>query len=269
MEKLTFRAPGQWEPSCETPSDSQWQIDAINEGEGNLKGVDCPKCKNKGFIAFLRDGNICCRDCSCMDARRSLIQMEKSGLKEIIRQMTFEAYRADVSWQKALKAGALSYAQDPTGWLLIGGQSGCGKTHLCTAVCRELLLKGYQVHYTSWRETAARLRALAYDGDAREKELDKMKKAQVLYVDDLYKTGRSLEGKDTPTGADISLAFEIINHRYINRLTTILSTERTPQELVAIDEATGSRIIELCGHHVYSVSRDQSRNYRLRSVVNL
>jgi len=35
-----------------------------------------------------------------------------------------------------------------------------------------------------------------------------------------------------------------INHRYITRLPTLISSERTPMELLEIDEATGSRIIE-------------------------
>jgi len=168
-----------------------------------------------------------------------------------------------------LKQGVQSYAEHPSGWLLIGGQSGCGKTHLCTAVCRQLLLEGKQVHYMSWRETVAQLKGLSLDSTGRSKEMEKLKKSQVLYIDDLYKTGKNNEGSDYPTGTDINLAFEIINHRYINRLTTIISTERTPQELVSIDEATGSRIIELCGSHVYSIGKNQSRNYRLRSVVNL
>ena len=67
----------------------------------------------------------------------------------------------------------------------------------------------------------------------------------------------------------MGLAFEIINYRYINHLPTIVSTEKTPQELVAIDEATGSRIIELAGGNVFSVARDPKRNYRLRGVVTV
>lgn len=83
-----------------------------------------------------------------------------------------------------------------------------------------------------------------------------------MYIDDLFKVGRAADGTSNPTGADVSLAFEIINYRYVNHLPTIVSTEKSPQELVGIDEATGSRIIELAGGNVYSIGRDQRRNYR-------
>ena len=56
---------------------------------------------------------------------------------------------------------------------------------------------------------------------------------------------------------------------YINHLTTIISTEKMPQELVEIDEATGSRIIEMAGGNVYAISRNTSRNYRLRNMVTV
>ena len=67
----------------------------------------------------------------------------------------------------------------------------------------------------------------------------------------------------------MGLAFEIFNYRYNNRLSTIISTEKTPQELVEIDEATGSRIAEMCGKNIYAIRRDPKRNYRLREVMAL
>ena len=35
------------------------------------------------------------------------------------------------------------------------------------------------------------------------------------------------------------------------------------------DEATGSRIVELCGRYIYSIGKSKDKNYRLRSVVDL
>ena len=35
------------------------------------------------------------------------------------------------------------------------------------------------------------------------------------------------------------------------------------------DEATGSRIVELCGRYIYSIGKSKEKNYRLRSVVDL
>ena len=204
-----------------------------------------------------------------MKIRRCVWEMEQSGLKNLIREKTIEAFTATDEWQKAIKAGAVAYADKPSGWLLFCGQPGSGKTHLCTAVCRHRLLTGDEVRYMPWRDKIAEIKAMSLDNERRTEILQGFKTAQILYIDDLYKVGRAADGSSNPTGADIGLAFEIINHRYINHLPTIVSTEKTPQELVEIDEATGSRIIEMAGSNVYSIARDTKRNYRLRGVVTV
>ena len=76
--------------------------------------------------------------------------------------------------------------------------------------------------------------------------IDRFKKAEVLYIDDLFKTGRNPDGSEPkPTAADINAAFEIINYRYNNpALLTIISSELNEDELLDIDEAVGGRIFE-------------------------
>ena len=125
------------------------------------------------------------------------------------------------------------------------------------------------MRYMPWRDKIAELKAMSLDNDRRAEIIHGYKTAQILYIDDLYKVGRAADGSSNPTGADIGLAFEIINHRYINHLSTIISTEKTPQELVEIDEATGSRVIEMAGGNVFSLPRDTKSNYRLRGVVTV
>ena len=270
MEKLNLNPFGLSVQSFDPLALARMKADTINSTPGNLPGYDCPKCRNRGSIAVPKEeGGIYCRECDCMRIRRCIWEMEKSGLKNIIREKTFDAFTATEPWQKAIKAGAAAYAENPAGWLLMCGQSGSGKTHLCTAVCRHRLLAGDEVRYMPWRDAAAEMKALSLDNERRAEILRGFKSAQILYIDDLYKTGKALDGSSNPTGADIGLAFEIINHRYINHLPTIVSTEKTPQELVEIDEATGSRIIEMAGRNVYSIARDTKRNYRLRGVVDV
>ena len=270
MKPLDLSLPGLSAPPYDPAAHARMRAETVNALTGDLTGYDCPKCRNRGVIAFPReDGSIFTRECNCMTIRRCVWEMEKSGLKNSIRAMTFDAYNATEPWQQILKNGARDYAEKPEGWLLLCGQSGCGKTHLCTAVCRQQLYNGQQVRYMPWRDKIATVKALSLDSPQRTLLMDSWKQAQILYIDDLYKTGRGPEGTEHPTGADVNLAFEIINYRYINHLPTIISTEKMPQELVQIDEATGSRIIEAAGSHVYAVSLDQKRNYRLRGVVNL
>lgn len=270
MERMKFSFPGASEQSFDPVELGRLRADWINSDAGNLTGHDCPKCKNRGFSAVVRDdGSIFMRDCDCMKIRRCVWKMEASGLKNVIREKTFDTFKDSEPWQAAIKQGAMAYADKPDGWLLFCGQSGSGKTHLCTAVCRQRLLAGDEVRYMPWRDDVAALKAMSLDSEHRQDTIDGLKKAQILYIDDLFKTGRAADGSCNPTGADISLAFEILNYRYNNRLLTIISTEKTPEELVQIDEATGSRIVEMACGRIYSINRDTGRNYRLRSVVTV
>ena len=271
LEKLDLSRFGQ--PSAQ-PYDpiahAKMKVDSYNKTQGDLTGTDCPRCLNRGNQAYLReDGTMGFAPCSCMDARRSIWKMERSGLKNIIKEMTFERFQVSEAWQENIKASAMAYAQKPEGWLLFCGQVGSGKSHLCTAVCRYRLLQGDQVRYMPWREDVAQLKALMLDSQKRDGLITELKTAQILYIDDLFKTGKDASGVANPTGADVGIAFEIINYRYINHLTTIVSTERTPEELLRIDEATASRIFERAKGYTLNIGRQEGRNYRLRTVLEL
>lgn len=270
MERIRFNYPGQSEQSFDPKQWEQMKVDSLNKSTGNLTDYDCPKCRNKGFIAALRDDHsIFTKECDCMQIRRCIHEMERSGLKKVISELTFDKFVATEPWQKALKDGVQKYAEDLEGWLLLCGQPGSGKTHLCTAVCRNRLLMGDAVKYMPWRDEIAQLKAMSLDSENRAIQMDELKRAAILYVDDLFKTGTASDGSANPSAADVSIAFELINYRYNNRLTTIVSTEKSPEGLLQIDEATGSRIIEMAQGHTFNISMDTGKNYRLRGVVAL
>ena len=63
------------------------------------------------------------------------------------------------------------------------------------------------------------------------------------------------------------MAFEIIDHRERNNLITIISTEKTKNELLDIDEALGSRILDKARGYVLEVNRNRKKNYRLRGAT--
>lgn len=255
----------------------QFKVDGLNAMEGDRNeedGYNCKACKNKGYVFKVveyADGSFShvCADCKCAEIRRSIVRMKRSGLKDIIKDYTFDKFDAVEPWQKAVKSAATDYAKNPEGWFYLGGQSGCGKTHLCTAVCRELLLEGRQVVYMMWRDDIAKIKGFATDAEQRQALIDRFKTAEVLYIDDLFKTGRNTDGSEPkPTAADINAAFEIINYRYNNpALLTIISSELNEDELLDIDEAVGGRIFERSKS--ISIARDRSRNYRIRKAVTL
>lgn len=250
---------------------AQMKADTYNSLPGTLTGYECKKCQNRGISAFVKDSGdgIKMRECDCMKIRRCVWKMEESGLRDIIRRYTFDSYQCKADWQVRLRKKAEAFSKEPVGWFLLCGQSGAGKTHLCTAISRQLLLDGHEVVYMPWREDISALKGLSLGSTERENRLDRLKEAEILYIDDLFKNGRDKDGCNDPTRTDVELAFEIINYRYNKNAPTILSTERPPQELLDIDQALGSRITERAGENVLHISPDRSRNYRLRRVEDL
>lgn len=255
------------------------KCDALNAEPGGLNardGYDCPQCKNRGYIAEPRqdDRGIWrewVRPCRCRKTRAAMRRLERSGLKDIVREYTFDRYEAADDWQKAIKTAAERFVADDahTCWF-IGGASGCGKTHICTAIAGWYLRHGREVRYMLWRDEVVRLKASVTDAEEYDRIMEPLKRAEVLYIDDLFKTGRDEKTQSKrPTQADINIAFELINARYNNRrLVTILSSECVIEDILAIDEAIGGRIVERAMRQGYgfNVYPGEGKNYRLRGA---
>lgn len=241
----------------------QRRADWANQNTGDLNrrdGYDCPLCRNRGYFRRVReDGSSYVEECSCMAVRRNRDRIRRSGLSDLVKRYTFESWEAPEPWQAEAKAVAEDYAAGGRGWMLCSGGVGTGKSHLCTAVCVRLMEEGRDVRYVLWREFAPRAKALVNDAGEYEALLRPLKTVDVLYIDDLYKTGKGQQ----PTTGDVNLAFEILNARYNeSRKRTILSTERSMEEILEIDEAVGSRIYERSREHCLSF-RGRG-NWRLR-----
>ena len=84
-----------------------------------------------------------------------------------MKKLTFDKFQDTDPWQKKIKKGAMAYAADPQGWFLICGQSGSGKTHICTAICQQLLSQHREVQYMSWLEESARLKTMLLEDPER------------------------------------------------------------------------------------------------------
>ncbi|MCL2774657.1 MAG: ATP-binding protein [Oscillospiraceae bacterium] len=190
--------------------------------------------------------------------------IRESGLADLLELYTFENYKTTYDWQKFVKDRALEYVTSVTkDWLCVLGCVGAGKTHICTAVCGELMKKGQGLKYMLWRDESVKLKSAINDRDEYSRLITPFKDADVLYIDDLFKTK-----KDTPISAgDINLAFELINHRYNQpNKKTIISSEKSVNELLDIDEAVGSRIYERCRTHDYclEIAKTGENNFRLK-----
>lgn len=255
----------------------QRDADYFNASFGDLNkedGVDCPICKNKGYIeevveGFRGDYTTCLKPCECQKQRKSIQRLKKSGLAGSIQRLTFDSFETSEDWQKSIKERAKRFV-DGLGskWFFIGGAVGCGKTHICTAICGELLKQNLSIKYMSWSEESVKLKGKVNDDDFDDL-IRQYKDVDVLYIDDFFKTRRSRTGEvQYPSDADIKLAYQIINFRYTANKKTIISSEWILDELMNFDDATSSRIYEMCrGGSMLQIDRLTERNYRMRFAV--
>ena len=267
-----------------TPQEyEQRKADMYNESVGNLDeadGYNCDLCKNKGYIAkvvlneqFGYYSEILA-PCKCQKVRNAIHRLNRSGLKNVVKDCTFDKYITESPWQEAAKSAAMRFCKDEEhSWLYMGGQSGSGKSHLCTAIAVQYIRQGKAVRYMLWRDEIVKIKASVNDAPVYAELMKGLKESPVLYIDDLFKTGKGDEGDyKPPTSADINAAFEIINYRYCNpELITIISSERTLSELNQIDEAIAGRIAERTKEAGYclNIKRDPSRNWRMKGIQEL
>lgn len=195
--------------------------------------------------------------CKCQSIRDAMGAMDRSGIPpDALAACTWENWKTPENWQRRALAVAQDYVQqiaagDPS-WFIICGTPGCGKTTLCTTIFRAIVEGGKPGLYVSWREFARRAKAVGNDRDDFREETEPLKNTPLLYLDDFWK------GEIRP--ADVHLAFELINARYISKKPTILSSENTLEAILRGDEAIGSRLFEMAGGYYMDCSR--ARNWR-------
>ena len=192
--------------------------------------VNCPACNDTGWVE-VDPITRAVRRCECYEAKAAEERIRNSGLSESLDRMTFDTFATRTDIQRQIKQTAQTYLTDLLAadrrkpWLYIGGNPGSGKTHICTAVCGELLKRKIPVRYMQWLEAARELKAAVNDEDFPEMVYDYIN-VRVLYIDDLLKQKYTRSPQFTE--ADIKVAFTILNARYIqDKPTTVSSTENS------------------------------------------
>lgn len=261
QKAMTFRG---LEQSCKNKRTlEEMCCDMINSKPGDLGHYDCPVCLNRGGSMTVNEsGCYSWVPCDCMKIRDTMKRINKAGLGDLAKRYTFDNYVDTKKWQEEAKRSALQFLENPEGkWFFIGGQSGSGKTHLCTALTISLIKqKKKQARYMKWREEVTRLNAVVNDEIAYRRHMDALKTTELLYIDDFFKTG-----KVQPTAAEINKAFELLDYRYSDkRLITIISSERSIEQIFQIDEATGGRILDMAKENYVFLTPSADKNFRTR-----
>ena len=206
--------------------------------------------------------------CKCNKMLEVKRMIEKSGISQIMQEYTFDSFKTDEPFKQEMARicsafvreylTSVQYAKKP--WLFLGGQPGCGKTHICTAVVNKLLAENVPCLYIGWAEEAKGLKSSVNDAKEYDLKLKKLLDAPVLYIDDLFKS----KGKTPPSDADVKAAFDIINGRYIKNMATIISSEWLLDELIQQDEGAFTRLRERANGYTLNIGPDSEKNYRLK-----
>ncbi len=222
-----------------------------------LRDYRCDKCKNSGFIAVQQGEYEVARECECRQIKINADNILRSGLTEVIDTLTFGSFISKDQWQKSLKDGAVKYAQlilkREKNWFMVCGVVGCGKTHIATAIMRELLFRGIKAAYFEWRELARILKARQFDIEEYDHLIETLANYKVLYIDDFL--------KGAVTEADKTVAYDIINTRYRLNLPVIITSEKTHAEISTLDDAVASRIYQKTKDFYFEVS-GEGKNMR-------
>jgi len=152
-----------------------------------------------------------------------------------LKDLTFESF--DPRGRKGLaemQANSLErafnyarhYAQDLNGWLLLQGSYGCGKTHLAAAVANYAVSMGVPTLFLTVPDLLDTLRFAYNDEDTTfEQRFDEIRNAKLLVLDDF--------GTQNATGWAQEKLFQIVNYRYINKLSTVVTTNLALDEIEA------------------------------------
>ena len=163
---------------------------------------------------------------------------------------------AKASLKNAKSAGE-SYAAEPQGWLVYEGPFGCGKTHLAVAIANARLEgAGEQVMFITAPDLLDLLRmSIGGENDASfDAYFERIRNIPLLALDDL--------GVENPSDWAREKLFQLLNHRHVTGLPTIITTNTPLEEL---DPRVGSRMMQ---RGLVQRVRIDAPDYRRQSLSN-
>ena len=204
----------------------------------------CPECHGAGYVrldvpvgdpSFGQAVACACKERSLEERR--LADLRRMSSLDAFRDKTFATFDTTLPGVREALEVAQRYAEDPNGWLVLGGGYGVGKTHLAAAIAHERLAAGQSVFFSIVPDLLDHLRAaFAPSSEMPYDELfDKVREAGVLVLDDL--------GAENATAWATEKLFQIINYRYNYRMPTVVTTNN--RLLSHMDERIRSRLSDM------------------------
>lgn len=211
----------------------------------------CPVCHGRGYTVpdvlpddprFGRAVPCACREAELVQRRaRNLARASQIGALDKLTFDTFIPEGIGLSPEKLRNLTqayqwALQFARQPSGWLLLRGGYGCGKTHLAVAIANYQLQQNRPALFINTPDLLDHLRS-TYRPNATEtydERFDQVRNIPLLILDDL--------GAHSPSEWAQEKLYQIFNHRYNYRLPTVVTTN---EDLDAIEVRIRSRLSDL------------------------
>ena len=202
----------------------------------------CRKCSDTGFIGGSKM-------CSCMRELLVIKNIAASGMGKLIEKQSFdnfslELYKSDPELYERMKYNlktardfAANFSREGGNLLLVGG-TGTGKTHLSSAIAREIITHGFDVLYDSTQNIIGDFEADKFKSGygPYEPKATKYMECDLLILDDL--------GTEFTNQFTVSCLYNLLNTRLNRGLSTIISTNLGAEELASrYEDRIYSRII--------------------------
>jgi DNA replication protein DnaC len=210
---------------------------------------NCPLCRGAGFLhPRLTSGKadfsrvVACRCLKKSIEKERVGQLQEHSNLGAMSRFTFANLQTEgrsgspgnqQQLGRALET-ARSFALKPKGWLTLVGPSGSGKTHLAAAIANEVIKNNGQVFFQSVPDLLDHLRSTFAPGSEMpyDELFERVSTVPLLILDDL--------GVQAGTAWAREKMDQILDHRFIHELPTVITTSQTLDEL---DERTRTRLM--------------------------
>lgn len=190
--------------------------------------------------------------CRCQEAlvdrNRQVLLERYSGLPaEMMRFMTFGSFTSQGNGATSIQQNSLTtaltaataFAEAPEGWLLLSGDTGCGKTHLAVAIAGHQISNGSPALFTIVPDLLDHLRATFRPTSSVEYDelFEQVRSVPLLLLDDL--------GSESSTPWAQEKLYQIMVHRHNNRLPTVITTNHMMDKIEEVQPRLASRLKDI------------------------